>query len=108
MVTGMFAWVRTRPPKPMDSVRIAAFLLVGKRLIDVVPAAPRARLKNGWRVAFRKRVLKTASIEVAQWIEHQANHLTVTGSTPVDAPSWLLTNSGRGSVHHRSWRATVV
>lgn len=26
--TGMFAWERTRPPKPMDSVRITAFLLM--------------------------------------------------------------------------------
>ncbi len=26
---------------------------------------------------------KTASIEVAQWVEHQASNLTVTGSTPV-------------------------
>lgn len=25
--TGMFAWERTRTPKPMDSVRITAFLL---------------------------------------------------------------------------------
>ncbi|MCY3008205.1 MAG: hypothetical protein NTY42_00025, partial [Planctomycetota bacterium] len=29
--TGMFAWERTRPPKPMDSVRITAFLLNEKQ-----------------------------------------------------------------------------
>ncbi len=90
----MFAWERTRPPKPMDSVRITAFLLVSKHLVDVVPAAQTALPCGSWRTVFRERVLKATPIEVAQRVEHQANNLTVTGSTPVDAPSWLKTNPG--------------
>ena len=88
----MFAWERTRPPKPMDGVRITAFLLICKRLVDVVPAAQATLLDCSWWFVFRVRVLKATSIEVAQWVEHQATNLRVTGSTPVDAPSWLKTN----------------
>lgn len=68
---GMFAWERTRPPKPMDSVRITAFLLICKRLVDVVPAAQVALSIGSWRTAFRVRFLKATSIEVAQRVEHQ-------------------------------------
>ncbi|MCC7337298.1 MAG: hypothetical protein IT422_19585 [Pirellulaceae bacterium] len=67
----------------MDGVRITAFLLICRRLIDVVPAAQVALSIGSWRIAFRVRVLKATSIEVAQWVEHQATDLTVTGSTPV-------------------------
>jgi hypothetical protein len=76
----------------MDSVRITAFLLICKRLVDVVPAAQVALSIGSWRTAFRVRVLKATSIEVAQRVEHQAENLRVTGSTPVDATSWLKTN----------------
>ena len=68
----MFAWERTRPPKPMDSVRITAFLLrQASSLVDVVPAAQTALPFGSWRTVFRERVLKATPIEVAQRVEHQ-------------------------------------
>lgn len=42
-------------------------------------------------------------------VEHQAVNLTVTGSTPVDAPCWPKpTLAGRECAHTNSWRATIV
>ena len=55
----------------MDSVRITAFLLVSKHLVDVVPAAQTALPFGSWRTVFRERVLKATPIEVAQRVEHQ-------------------------------------
>lgn len=40
---------------------------------------------GSWFIVFCERVLQAALIGVAQWVEHQAVNLTVTGSTPVDA-----------------------
>ena len=59
---------------------------------------------GSWFVVFRERVLEAALIGVAQWVEHQAVNLTVTGSTPVDATK-LAENQpdpGRDCVHHEA------
>ena len=61
----------------------------------IVPAS-----YGSWFIVFRARVLQAALIGVAQWVEHQAVNLTVTGSTPVDATK-LAQNQpdpGRGCV----------
>ena len=95
----MFAWERTRPPKPMDSVRITAFLLsAGLRLetegmrgnhfsSSLRSTAYSLFYASVWSmlfrrrnspcfygsrfIVFRERVLKATLIEVAQWVEHQ-------------------------------------
>ena len=60
---------------------------------------------------------QTVLIGVAQWVEHQAlvrratcsmENLTVTGSNPVYATSWLVTNELDVIRPPRSWRATLV
>ena len=48
---------------------------------------------------FRARALETISIEVAQRLEHQANNLTVAGSTPVVRNKLAENQPGRESVH---------
>lgn len=65
------------------NVRIVVFSFLCKRLSDAFPQASiplHLQLEN----AVPRRVLKAYLSKVAQWVEHQAFNLTVTGSTPVN------------------------
>ncbi len=73
--------------------------------------AARAFTPSGvrWPV-FRGQVLKRTPAEVAQWIEHQAVNLTVTGSNPVTHQRFdcKVKAPGRESVHHEAGGQSIA
>jgi hypothetical protein len=97
----------------VDNVRLVAFPLLCVRLSDELPQASFS-LHKQLANAVPRRVLKAFLSRVAQWVEHQAMNLTVTGSTPVNVKSWLVTNlagaqaSTNGQKGNGEWFGSVL